>query len=134
LLDTLKKFEKIIFSTLAVLISFVVFVSTLRLVWRISVEMIEPPFLLLNTEQLLTIFDLFLIILIGLELLETIKIYITHGKTPVEVILTVALIAAARKVITLEYTKLPSLTLVGIASIIIALAAGYHLIKKAPLK
>jgi uncharacterized membrane protein (DUF373 family) len=92
--------------------------------------MFEPPVLLLNIEQLLTIFDLFLIILIGLELLESIKIYITQEKTPVEVILTVALIAVARKVITLEYTKLSSLTLIGIASIIIALATGYYLIKK----
>ncbi len=41
-----------------------------------------------------------------------------------EVIITVAMIAIARKVIILDVKELPSMTLVGIAAIIVALSAA----------
>jgi len=68
---------------------------------------------------------------IGIELLETImKTYITEDNPHYEVVLSVAIIAIARKVIILDLKEVESLSLVGIASIIIALTAGYFLMKK----
>jgi uncharacterized membrane protein (DUF373 family) len=58
-------------------------------------------------------------------------VYLTEDKIHVEVIFTIALIAVARKVITLEITKLPDLTLIGIVAVIVSLSVRYFLIKKA---
>lgn len=71
----------------------VVFASTVRLGWWLVVELIEPPFLMYNIEKLFVIFGFFLMVLIGIELLESLKVYISGNKIPVEVIFTVALIA-----------------------------------------
>ncbi len=110
---------------------FVVIMSTIRLGWKIVEEMQQPPKYLLNVDQLFVVFAFFLMILIGLELLESLRAYITEDQIHVEVIFTIALIAVARKVVTLELTKLNSLTLIGIAAIILSLAIGYFLIRKA---
>ncbi|GAX63054.1 hypothetical protein SCALIN_C47_0025 [Candidatus Scalindua japonica] len=131
MMKKLKKFERVIIIALIGMMMLVVFVSTVRLGWWLITEMIAPPFLMFNIEQLFVIFGFFLMILIGIELLESLKVYINEDKIHVEVVFTIALIAVARKVITLEITKLPPITLIGIAAIIIALAVGYFLIKKA---
>ena len=41
-----------------------------------------------------------------------------------------AIIAMARKVIILDVVALPSMTLLGIAAIVVSLSAGYYLVKK----
>ena len=131
MMKKLKTFERAIIISLIVMMMLVVFVSTARLGWWLVTEMIAPPFMMFNIEQLFVIFGFFLMILIGIELLESLKVYINEDKIHVEVVFTIALIAVARKVITIEITKLPAITLIGIAAIIIALAVGYFLIKKA---
>jgi uncharacterized membrane protein (DUF373 family) len=67
-------------------------------------------------------------VLIGVELLETIKAYVKENVVHVEVVFTVAMIAIARKVIILDVKELSGLTLMGIGVIIIALSAGYYLL------
>jgi len=131
MIKKLKTFERAIITILIAMMMLVVFLSTVRLGWWLVSEMISPPFLMFNIEQLFLIFGFFLMILIGIELLESLKVYLNEDKIHVEVVFTIALIAIARKVITLEITKLPSITLIGIAAIIISLALGYFLIKKA---
>jgi uncharacterized membrane protein (DUF373 family) len=72
-----------------------------------------------------------MMILIGLELIETIKVYLVEEMVHVEVILLVAIIAVARKVIVLDVKLLPPLSLIGVAAIILALSGGYFLLKRA---
>ena len=57
---------------------------------------------------------MFLLVLIGVELLETVKMYLAKKTVHVEVVFTVAMIAIARKVIILDVKELFSLTLIGI--------------------
>ena len=72
-----------------------------------------------------------MLVLIGIELLETImKTYLTQDQPHYEVVLSVAIIAIARKVIILDLKEVDSLSLIGIASIILALTAGYFLMKR----
>jgi len=76
-----------------------------------------------------------MLVVIGIELLETImKTYITKNQPHYEVVLSVAIIAIARKAIILDLKEVDSLSLFGIASIIIALTAGYYLMKRARSK
>jgi uncharacterized membrane protein (DUF373 family) len=70
-------------------------------------------------------------ILIGLELIETIKVYLVEEMVHVEIIFLVAIIAITRKVIILDVKSLPPLTLIGVAAIILALSGGYYWLKKA---
>jgi uncharacterized membrane protein (DUF373 family) len=61
--------------------------------------------------------------------METLKVYLTERAIHVEVVFTVALIAVGRKVIILDVKALPSVTLLGIAAIIVAMSFGYFLLK-----
>jgi uncharacterized membrane protein (DUF373 family) len=108
----------------------VVLLSTAELGWVIIKEMITIPYIFLEIDQLLQIFGLFLMVLIGIELLETIKTYLSENVIRVEVVFLVAIIAIARKVIIMEIGTEESLKLIGIASIILALSVGYYLFKK----
>jgi len=131
MLELLKRFEKVITGTLVVLMAIVVLLATIELGWIIVKDVITPPVLLLEIDELLDIFGLFLLVLIGVELLETIKAYLKDNVVHFEVVLTVAMIAITRKVITLDVKDLPAMTLVGIAAIIMALAAAKYLFRRA---
>jgi uncharacterized membrane protein (DUF373 family) len=126
MLEPLHKFEKAITTTLMVLMALVVLLATIELGWIIVKDVITPPVLLLEIDELLDIFGLFLLVLIGVELLETIKAYVKEHVVHVEVVMTVAMIAIARKVIILDVKQLAPMTLIGIAAIILALAAANY--------
>jgi uncharacterized membrane protein (DUF373 family) len=126
-LDT---FQKIIIAVLTALMGLVVLLGTLELIYIIALDILSPPFILLDVNELLSIFGYFLLILIGIELLETFRIYLREHAINVQVVFLVAMIAIARKVIILEVDEISSLTLIGIGFIIIALASGYYLVKK----
>ena len=87
---------------------------------------------LLDIDELLDLFGVFLLVLIGVELLETVKMYLIQKTVHVEVVFTVAMIAIARKVIILDVKVLSSLTLIGIGAIIIALSVGHYLLTRKP--
>jgi uncharacterized membrane protein (DUF373 family) len=75
------------------------------------------------------VFGGFLSVLIGIELLHTIKMYLKEDVVHVEIVLLVALIGVSRHVIDLDITHLEPITLFGISALIISLSAGYYLIK-----
>lgn len=76
------------------------------------------------------VFGGFLSVLIGIELLHTIKMYLKEDVVHVEIVLLVALIATSRHVIDLDIAHLEPLRLIGISMLILTLAGGYYLIKK----
>jgi uncharacterized membrane protein (DUF373 family) len=81
-------------------------------------------------DELLELFGFFMLVLIGLELLETIRAYYVEHSVHAEIVIKMAMIAIARKIIILDVKDLPSLTLIGTAAIVIALSAAYHMIKQ----
>jgi uncharacterized membrane protein (DUF373 family) len=109
----------------------VVFLSTVELGVILVEQMLKPPrFILLDINEMLKIFGFFMMILIGLELIETIKVYLVEEMVHVEVILLVAIIAIARKVIILDVKTVAPFTLIGVAAIILALSIGYYCLKR----
>ncbi len=124
----LEKLERVMVISLLIMMVAVVFFATVDLGWLIIKDMITPPVILLDINELLDIFGMFLLVLIGVELLETVKMYLTKKMVHVEVVFTVAMIAIARKVIILDIKEVSSLTLIGIGAIIVALSAGYYLL------
>ena len=130
----LKRYEKFTVSVLMIMMAVVLGLATLDLGWLIVKDVITTPYLLLDISELLDIFGLFMLVLIGIELLETImKTYLMDGTPHFEVVLSVAIIAIARKVIILDVKEVESLSLFGIAAIVIALTAGYYLMKRSQM-
>lgn len=129
-MEYLKRFENLIIVALTVMMMLVVFLATLELGWILIKDIISPPLFLLEINELLEVFGLFLLVLIGVELLETLITYLTKKKIHLEVVLTLAMIAISRKVIILDVKELPNLTLLGMAAIILALSVGYYLFKR----
>jgi uncharacterized membrane protein (DUF373 family) len=129
----LRKFERYIVIGLLAMMVLVVFLSTVELAVILVERMLDgnPRLFLLNVPDMLQIFGFFMMILIGLELIETIKLYLVEGSIHVEIICLVAIVAITRKVIILDLYKLPPISLLGIAAIIFALTIGYYFLKKA---
>ena len=117
--------------SLIVLMLVAVILSALELAIVLVQEVRKPPAGLLGIENLFEIFGFFLMVLIGLELLESIRAYLDDDTLHVEVVFLVAMIAVARKVIILEVPQYSPLALVGVASIVLALALGYFFVKRA---
>lgn len=133
-LNTLKlteKFERVINMALLAMLALVVLLATVDLGWLIVKDLLTPPVALLDVDELLELFGAFLLVMIGLELLDTVKIYITQKTMHVEVVLLVAIIAIARKAVILEPKRMDALTMLGIAAIIVSLTVGYYFVKLA---
>ena len=127
----LSKFERYIVLALLVMMGTVVLLGTIELGVVLVTRMVEPPgFLLLNLAEMLELFSLFLLILVGLELIEVIKDYLRDDTVHAEIVLLVAIIAVARKVVVMDLKSMQPLTLVGLAAVIVALAVAYYLLKK----
>jgi uncharacterized membrane protein (DUF373 family) len=126
----LKGFERAIVLALIGLMMVLVLAATIELIVLIVGKLASPPILRVSVGELLDMFGFFLLILIGLELLETIKAYLSEHVVHVEIVLEVALIAIARKVIILDVKKTESLSLLGIALLIASLAGAYYLERK----
>ena len=127
----LTKIQKFVVLTLAVMLAVVVVLSTLHLGVLIAQEIWKPPRFLIPVQGLLEIFGYFLLVLIGVELIETLKAYLKKDVIHIRVVLEVALIAMARKVIVEEPNTVPGLTLFGIAALILALGVAFHVERQA---
>jgi len=123
-------FERVIISTLIILMALIILLATIDLAWVIVEGILEPPWLRLATADLLDTFAAFLLVLVGIELLDTIRAYLSEHVVHAEIVFMAALIAVARKIITLDIKELSAVTLLGIAAIILALSAGYYLLKQ----
>jgi uncharacterized membrane protein (DUF373 family) len=126
----LRIFERSIFVALIIMLGVVVLSSTFDLGRRILLDVFSPPIFVLDGPQLLEIIGLVLLIMIGVELVETIKTYFNDRVVHVEVVLEVALIAIARKVIIVDVKEFSADALLGIAALVIALSIGYYLQKR----
>ncbi len=108
------------------MLAVVVVLSTLHLGKLIGEEIWQQPRFLIPVDGLIEVFGYFLLVLIGVELLETLRAYLKKDVIHVRVVLEVALIAMARKAIIEEPTTIPGLTLFGVAALIVALALAYY--------
>jgi uncharacterized membrane protein (DUF373 family) len=122
----INKVQMVIVIALMVLLILVVISSTLHLAVLIAEEMWQPPRFLMPVQGLVDVFGYFLLVLIGVELLETLKGYIRREAGHVRVVLEAAMIAVARKIITAEFNTVSALTLFGVAALILALGVAFY--------
>lgn len=93
-----------------------------------------PPAFIVDAQGLMELFSLILILLIGLELIETVKTYLEKGAVHVELVLLVAIIAIAPKVVVWDFDKYSHTELYSLAAMVLALAVSYFLVKHSALK
>jgi uncharacterized membrane protein (DUF373 family) len=123
-------FEKIVVYILVSLMMVIILLAVIAFVIKLTQDVIQMPVSALNIEKILEIFGYVLLVLIGVELLDTIRAYLTEHVVHVEVVLEVALIALARKIIVLDLKQIDSGTMFGIAALVAALAAAFFLEKR----
>jgi len=122
----LTRVQKFTVLALAGMLLVVMVLSTIHLGVLIGEEIWKPPRFLIPVQGLLQIFGYFLLVLIGVELMETLKAYVRKDAIHLRIVLEVALIAMARKVIIEEPNDVPGLTLFGIAALILALGIASY--------
>ena len=130
MLKILDKVRKYIAIALLGLMAIIVVSATLEVAYEIAVNMFEPPGFFIGVQDLFGVFGLFLMVLIGLELMTSIQMYLDHNSIHAELMLLVAITAITRKIVILDATKIDPMIMFGIGAIIIALALGYYLVRR----
>lgn len=126
----LKRYEQVLLFALILMMNVILLLATIELGWILFQGIISPPIFILDITELQELFGFFLLVLIGIELVDSIKAYFEEHVVHAEVVVEVAVIAVARKVIILDIQDLSGMTLVGLAAIISSLALAYWLVKR----
>jgi Predicted membrane protein len=128
------KLEKIVLATLQVLLFAVVIVATIILCFLFvrGLILVVPHTTSVDAlrEVLDKTFGGVLIVFLGLELLETFKVYFQEREIRLEAVIVVAVIAVGRHVVEIDLEHTPGFVLLGIAALLLSLAFGYFLIKR----
>ena len=124
------KIERAIAIALLALMGIVVISGVLEVAYVVFIDLMQPPGFFLGVEDLFEIFGLFLMVLIGLELMTSIEMYLDDNTIHAELMFLVALTAVARKVVILDAKSVDAMTVFAIAALVIALSGGYYFIKK----
>ena len=127
-----KYFEKTISLMLMLLMGVVVITSTLELGLILYKDLINPPGLFLGISELFELFGLFMMVLIAIELMSSIHAYFINKTLYIEMMFLIAITAVTRKIVVVDSKATDPMTLIGIAAILIALVAGYYVVKKQP--
>jgi uncharacterized membrane protein (DUF373 family) len=113
---------------LAILMTLVIIWGIFDVVWVLYQRMTTPPMFLLNINDILATFGAFMAVLIAIEIFANIVIYLESEMIHLKLVLSTALMAAARKVIVLDFTVITYLEVLSLGAVILALSLGYGLV------
>jgi uncharacterized membrane protein (DUF373 family) len=126
--------EKFLIYGIILLMSVILILAFIDVVFEIGSRIFEKPYFVVDANSLIDLFSTFLVLLIGIELLETVKLYLKEDVVHVELVILVAIIALSRKVIIWDFNKYDVNEMFSLAAMIIALGVTYLLVKKSNLK
>ncbi len=121
--------ESLVSKVLSIAMVVVILVAVYDLGYFLAVELFSIPIGRFGTT-LLTIFGLFLNVLIALEILENITAYLKKHVIQVELVIVTSLIAVSRKIIILDLEKTSGIDLIALAVTIFALSVSYWIIRR----
>jgi len=134
MIKVIKYLERFLIGGILTVMSVILILAFIDIVLTIKDEILATPMFNIDANELMNLFSLFLVLLIGLELLETVKAYLKDDIVHVEFIILVAIIAIARKVIVWDFNKYSTHELLSLAAMMMVLGVTYFLIKKADIK
>jgi uncharacterized membrane protein (DUF373 family) len=130
----LQRFELVIVRALQLLLVILIVIATITLYALFFQGIRSNIGEIGSTEELHAVlqrgFGGILIVLLGLELLETLKTYFSEHHIRVEVIIVVAMIAVGRHIIQLDFEHASASLLLGLSALILVLATGYFLVRR----
>ncbi len=133
MLKFIKRIEKYLIWGIILVMFLILILAFVDILYEIKEKILEDPQFIIDANGLMKLFSIFLILLIGLELLETVKTYLEDDKVHVEFIILVAIIAIARKAIVWDFSTYGKGELLSLAAMIVALGVTYFLVKKADI-
>lgn len=119
---------------LAVLMTLVIIWGTLDVVWVLYQRLMTPPVFLLNINDILATFGAFMAVLIAIEIFANIIIYLEYKMIHLKLVISTALMAAARKIIVLDFKVHDYQIVLSLGVIIVALGICYWLIGRHELR
>ena len=122
--------EKYIAIGLLGLMAVIVISATFEVAYIVAINIFEHPGFFIGVEDLFQLFGLFLMVLIGLELLSSVRFYLKDHSIHAELMLLIALTAVTRKVVILDAKELDPMTIFAIGFLIMALAVGFFLVSR----
>ncbi|MCX5773387.1 MAG: phosphate-starvation-inducible PsiE family protein [Fusobacteria bacterium] len=129
-MKSLKYFERIVIWCLVVMLAIVIFFSLLQVAFGLVASLFIHPESLLDVDNLFGMLSSIFMVLIAMELFETVKMYIQKKGIYVELIIDVAIIAMARKLIIFDYSSRNIPILYGVAAAMVALGTVRYICKK----
>ncbi|AGC77959.1 uncharacterized membrane protein (DUF373 family) [Nonlabens dokdonensis] len=138
ILNIVVKIERFLIIVLLTALLAVVLYSIVVFLWLLYNGIVDSISQTVTLEQnillsLHTIFGGFMLVLIGIELLQTMKIYLEKNVVHAEVVILVAIIGLSRHIIDLKLDKEP-LYYLGLGILLIGLSGSYYLIRKSSEK
>jgi uncharacterized membrane protein (DUF373 family) len=128
-------FEHIVIRVIQLLLIYVILLTLAELSWLLIVKSIEQlramesvPDLQREVQQA---FAGILLVMVGLELLDTLRAYSTTHRIRLELIMIVSIIALGRHIIQLDFERVDGLFLGGLGALTLAACGGYFLIRRA---
>ena len=115
---------------LAILMVLVIVWGIGDVIYVLYQRLTQPPFMLLQINDIFATFGAFLAGLIAIEIFINIRLYLTANAIPVRLVIATALMAIARKVIILDFDEVTPPFIYGTAAIIFSLGITYWLITK----
>lgn len=126
----LHRIIRVAVKVLAVLMVLVIVWGIGDVIYVLYQRLAEPPFLLLQINDILATFGAFLAVLIAIEIFINIRMYLSTNIIPVRLVIATALMAIARKVIIFDYEKITPPYIYGTAAVVMALGITYWLVTK----
>lgn len=127
---TTELFKRIIVYILIVGLAVVIVMMTISLFDVLWTMLSDPDTIILSKEEVLRLFGLFLLIVIGIELMDTFIIYAMEQVIKVEIVLLVAITAIARELIVQDYEHSSGVTLASLGLLIIGSTGAYYLMRR----
>jgi len=128
--NTIVVVERLIIRALILMLLITIALGTAELGRVLILDIMTPVYGLLDIPTVFDIFGIVLVILIGIELLKSMKMFLTEEKVRPELVIEVAMIALCNKVITLDVSHLPGSVPIGIAALMLALSLAYLVLRR----
>lgn len=130
--SVLYSFKTIIIFILLVLMAIIIVISVIYLVWSMIDNFVLGGIDIKNIDkgEILHIFGLLLVVIIGLELMDLLLGYVRKGVLQIQLVLFIAIIAVAREFVIYNYDTINGVDLASMGVAVVALAAASYLIYK----
>ena len=127
-----QRFEGLVAAVLTIVIGLIILIALYRLTVSVTVSLLFGALDPLDPGVFQAVFGEILTLLIALEFNHTLQYVVERDESIIQtkVVLLIALLAAARKFIVLDFKDVSASQLLGLAAVTVALALAYWLLRE----